>query len=413
MSEPLAIYIGLRFVRARKSSQLMSFVSLISMLGIALGVLALIVVLSVINASTRTMRDETLKAVPHAAVTPAAETTDWQQQVRVLSSQPGVLAVAPFMEGEAWLRSEGQGEFVRLRGIDPVLEQVLLQQIGGVPDSTLQALADQPDGIILGTRLAARMGLFTGMQVTVTPLADLLERRISAARSFRVLGVADFGFYDNDAMALIALPTAQSLYQDDAGVPLQLRLRVNDVMNAGVIARQAAHVLPDAPQQVVSWNETRRSLFDALRMEKIMTGFMLLMIIIIGAVNIIATLVMAVADKQADIAILRTMGASRRTVMAVFMVQGFAAGVLGTVLGALAGILLSLNLDGITRAFEGALNSLMAPGDVYMISHLSAQLLWQDVAAVCVSALLVSLLATLYPAWRASRVQPADVLRYE
>jgi len=413
MYRPLALFVGLRFVRARKKNQLMSFVTLISMLGIALGVLALIAVLSVINASTSTMRAETLKAVPHAGIVVPEAGQSWQQLVQTLTAQPGVVAAAPFVSGEAWLRYEGHGEFVNVRGVDPHTEHEVLQQPDEHLRMLLQELANNPDGVILGARLAARLGVFTGSTLAATPLSALLAGENRGGRSFQVLGVADFGFYDSESLALVALPQAQALFADDQGSPLQLRLRVENLFEARAIAENAVAVLPQADYRLSSWNETRRSLFDALRMEKVMTGFMLLMIVIIGAVNIVATLVMAVADKSADIAILRTMGASRFTVMAVFVIQGFAAGVLGTLLGAAGGIVLALNLGAITRWFENWINNMLAPGDVYMISHLSAQLQWSDVVLVCVSALVISLLATLYPAWRASRIQPADVLRYE
>lgn len=412
MFRPLALYVGLRFVRARKKNQLMSFVTVISMLGIALGVLALIAVLSVINASTSTMRAETLKSVPHAGLVLPAAGLPWPDAVVQLQQQPDVIAAAPFVSAEAWLRFEGSGEFVSVRGVDPALEPAVLQQPDAHLAGLLAQLDDNPDGIILGTRLASRLGIYNGVSLSATPLASLLTGSTEGARSFRLLGVADFGFYDNERTALIRLPEAQQLFSADQ-TPVQIRLRVSDVFTARQTAEQAVSTLPAADYRVSSWNETRRSLFDALRMEKVLTGFMLLMIVIIGAVNIVATLVMAVADKSADIAILRTMGASRVTVMAVFVIQGFAAGVLGTVLGAAGGIALSLGIGDITRWFENWLNTLMAPGDVYMIAHLTAQLQWSDVIVVCASALLISLLATLYPAWRASRIQPADVLRYE
>lgn len=384
------------------------------MLGIALGVLALIAVMSVINASTSTMREETLKAVPHAGLVLSAGGPGWQLAAEQLRQQPGIVAVAPFVEAEAWLRYEGNGEFVSVRGVDPASEPAVLQSESINLRYLLEQLETTPDGIILGTRLASRLGLYTGMQLSVTPLASLMSRDTGDARSFRVLGVADFGFYDNDRTALIRLPEAQVVFGHDSGARLQLRLRVNDVFAAQAISERAVSVLPaGADYQLTSWNQSRRSLFDALRMEKVLTGFMLLMIVIIGAVNIIATLVMTVADKSADIAILRTMGAGRRTVMAVFVIQGFAAGVMGTLLGAVAGVALTASIGDLTRWFEGWLNSLLAPGDVYMIAHLSAELQWSDVVLVCGSALLISLMATLYPAWRASRIHPADVLRYE
>jgi lipoprotein-releasing system permease protein len=413
MYRPLAVFIGMRFVRARKKNQLMSFVTLISMLGIALGVLALIAVLSVINASTNTMRAETLKTVPHAGLVLPDNAWPWQEVIPVLSRQPGIVSAAPFLSAEAWLRFEGYGDFVAIRGVDPELEPTVLQQPDEHLRALIAALAQSPDGIILGTRLAARLGIFTGMSLSATPLDSLLSGSTDAARSFRVQGIADFGFYDNDSTALISLQAARALFAAGQGAEVQIRLKVDDIFNAQAIAVQAANALPSAEYRVSSWSETRRSLFDALRMEKILTGFMLLMIVIIGAVNIVATLVMAVADKSADIAILRTMGASRRTVMAVFVIQGFAAGLLGTLLGAAGGIVLTINLASITRSFERWMNSLLAPGDVYMIAHLSAELSWNDVLIVCSSALLISLLATLYPAWRAARIQPADVLRYE
>lgn len=412
MRKPLALFIGLRFVKARKSSHLMSFVSWISMLGIALGVLALIIVLSVINASTSTMREETLKAVPHASLT-LPEGLSWQEAVTVLDAQPGVIAAAPYMEAQAWLRFEGLGEFVNVRGVDPVTEPLVLQNPDAHLSSLLEQLEQSPDGVILGTRLARMLGLFIDQQPSVTPLASLINRQTSDARSFRVLGVADFGFYDNDRIALISLAAAQELFTADPGADLQVRLRVADVFAAEAITRQAMTALPADEYGVDVWNQSRRSLFDALRMEKILTGFMLLMIVVIGAVNIVSTLVMAVADKSADIAILRTMGAGRATVMAVFVIQGFAAGILGTLLGAAGGITLSMFIGDLSRWFEGWLNSMLAPDDVYMIAHLSAELQWSDVMLVCACALLISLLATLYPAWRAARVHPADVLRYE
>ena len=382
------------------------------MLGIALGVLALIIVLSVINASTSTMREETLKAVPHASLMLPAGLL-WQDATASLETQPEIIAAAPYMEAQAWLRFEALGEFVNVRGVDPGSEPQVLQR----PDEHLSALLAQlehsPDGIILGTRLARMLGLFIDQQPSVTPLASLVNRQTSDARSFRVLGVADFGFYDNDRTALISLAAAQELFAADPGADLRVRLRVTDVFAAETITRQAMNALPAGDYQVDVWNQSRRSLFDALRMEKILTGFMLLMIVVIGAVNIVSTLVMAVADKTAGIAILRTMGAGRATVMAVFVIQGFAAGILGTLLGAAGGITLSLFIGDLSRWFEGWLNSMLAPDDVYMIAHLSAELQWSDVVLVCACALLISLLATLYPAWRAARVHPADVLRYE
>ena len=421
MYRPLALYIGLRYTRARKQQQLISFVSVISTLGIALGVMALILVLSVINASTSTMRDETLKLVPHASITPLLAENGADQRLdevrratsELLQSQSGVSGAAPYLQGEAWMQFDGRGEFVQLRGVDPALER----RVSHIDDARFAELLDQlaraEEGIIAGNRLAADLNLAIGDRIAVTPLSSLTARRTDDARSFRVIGITDFGFYGNQNTALVHIDQGQNLFaRDITAATVRYRLRVDDVFAASHISEQAAQLLVQ-PAEVSSWEQTQGSLFNALRMEKRMTGIMLMMIVIIGAVNIVSTLVMVVAGKSADIAILRTMGATRRTIMAIFMTQGVAAGVMGTLLGGALGVLLTRQMSNLTALFEGALNNWFYPDQVYMISHLRAELQWSDVVLVCTAALLVSFLATVYPAWRAARVQAAEVLRYE
>lgn len=411
MFKPVSLFVGLRYTRARKRSALVSFVSVISMLGVALGVLAMIVVLSVINGSTTIMRNETLKSVPHVIVSAPGGLIDWEEMVSHAQRHPQVIAAAPFIEGEAWIRYQGEDRFVRLRGVNPALEAGVTQAEGSQLQDAMTRLAELENGLLLGARLAGELGLYGNGQVSITPLGSLLGRRLSDARSFTVLGTADFGFYGNDDMALIELSAACRLLGSAA--PIQLRLRVTDVFAADAIAAEVFAGYSAQALDIVPWSESQRTLFDALRMEKMLTGFMLLMIVVIGAVNIVSTLVMVVADKGSDIAILRTMGASKATVMAIFIVQGAVAGVLGTIAGAGLGTLATLNLATISRAFENLVNRFVAPESVYMISYLQAELQWRDVWQICAAALLISLLATLYPAWRASRVQPAEVLRYE
>ncbi len=416
MFKPVSLFIGLRYIRTRKKSQIISFVSIVSTLGITIGVLALIVVTSVINGSTSTMRDETLKAVPHASI--SAGSGDWPGLRDALAVQPGILGAAPYVEGESWLRFDGAAEFVQLRGVDPRLEGQVMQVRNPDLDAMLQALADTENGIILGIRLANRLGIRLDEEVTLLSLPSLLNRKLDESMHFRVIGAADFGFYGNDNTVMVDLQAAQTLFGlDPGGQDVRLRLRVDDVLNAGPIAANALQTLSDpslaAGRASTSWSETQASLFDALRLEKTMTGFMLLMIVVIGAVNIVSTLVMVVADKSADIAILRTMGASRATIMSIFVTQGTTVGVLGTALGALTGVLLAQNLPQVLGWIEAALNATLSPGDVYMISYLRAELQVEDVVLTCLSALVVSFLATLYPAYRATRIQPAEVLRYE
>lgn len=418
MFKPVSLFIGLRYIRTRKKSQIISFVSVVSTLGITIGVLALIVVTSVINGSTSTMRDETLKAVPHASILSSQGMNAWEPVREALAAQPQVLGAAPYVEGESWLRYDGAAEFVQLRGVDPRFEGQVLQIESPGFDALLETLRNTENGIILGIRLANRLGIYLDDEVTLMSLNSLINRDLDDVMRFKVIGAADFGFYGNDNTVMIDLQAAQSLSGESvAAQDVRLRLRVDDVFNAGPIAARALQDMPDPALSQglssTSWSETQASLFDALRLEKAMTGFMLLMIVVIGAVNIVSTLVMVVADKSADIAILRTMGASRATIMSIFVTQGTTVGVLGTALGALSGVLLAQNLAAVTAWLEAALNATFSPEDVYMISYLRAELRSEDVVLTCVSALVVSFLATLYPAYRATRIQPAEVLRYE
>lgn len=414
MFKPVSLFIGFRYTRTRKKSQIISFVSIVSTLGITVGVLALIVVLSVINGSTSTMRDETLKAVPHASVQSSSGLNDWTVVRNSLGSSPGVIGAAPYVEGEAWLRYDGGGEFVQLRGVSPAFESEVLQVESPGFRQLLDTLGQRENGIILGISLANRLGIFLDDEITLMSLNSLISRELDDAMRFRVIGAADFGFYGNNNTAMISLEAAQHLLgEGNAAQDVRLRLRVDDVFNAGPIATAAVQSVADPELSSTSWSETQASLFGALRLEKTLTGFMLLMIVVIGAVNIVSTLVMVVADKSADIAILRTMGASRGTIMSIFVTQGTTVGVFGTLLGAVLGVLVSNNLSSVMGWIESTLNTVFAPADVYMISYLRAELRSSDVVIICICALLVSFLATLYPAYRATRIQPAEVLRYE
>lgn len=418
MYRPLSVFIGLRYIRARKRNQLVSFVSLISMLGIALGVLVMIAVLSVINASTTVMRDEMLKSIPHASLRiPAAYQENGQldgQWLDAVLAQEGVAGAAPYRQGEAWLQFRDTADFVQVRGIDPLLEASLREQGSLRLRQALEALQQVPEGIVPGSSLAARLGLFPDERLDLTALDALTSQQADRTRSFRVLGVTDLGFYGNRDTALITLAAAGDLFEgDQAAAELRLQLRLEEPLQAAAVLVRVLAQLPPADYDPVTWDQSQASLFNALRMEKRMTGFMLLMIVIIGAVNIVSTLVMVVADKRADIAILRTMGASRAGIMGVFVTQGMGAGVLGTMTGVVLGVVLTDRMAAITGGFDALINRWLAPDNVYMISHLRAELLWSDVWLVGAGALLISLLATLYPAWRASRVDAADVLRYE
>lgn len=411
MFKPVSLFVGLRYTRTRRRNFFVSFVSIISMLGVCLGVVTLIVVLSVINGSTTIQRDETLKSVPHAVARLSAAQAPLGDLLAQAEAHDEVLAAAPYLEGEAWVRYQGQNMFVRLRGVDPERELAVVENDTEHNKLLFSRLAESDGGIILGTQLAGRLRVYGNASLSVTPLRSLLRRTLDDAKGFDVIGTADFGFYGNENLALISLEQARELFAASAEQQLAIRLRVTDIFAA---KRIAAEAFSDAEGLTVTdWSETQSSLFNALQMEKVLTGFMLLMIVIVGAVNIVSTLVMVVADKGADIAILRTMGASRRLIMSVFIIQGSVAGLIGTSLGAVIGVFLAQNVIGISVAVENAINRRLNDSSIYLISHLKSQLIWSDVALVCLMALLISFLATLYPAWRATKIQPAEVLRYE
>jgi len=411
MLKPFSLFVGLRYSLARKHNLLLSFVSLISMLGVSLGVLILIVAMAVINGSITTLRDEALKSVPHATVSGSDLNQNWTDVRSLALNSASVLAAAPFIEGEATITHQGETGFIRVRGIDPKLELPVNESARSVFQELITQLNETENGIILGAQLAGQLGVYSNTDVSILGLRSLLDRQLDDSLGFDVLGFADFGLYGNNNIALVKLETAQKLFENDPGVSLQLRLRVDDVDNAGQITSEA---LADAPQlEVAPWNAVQASLFNALNMEKFLTTFMLLMIVVIGAVNIISTLVMVVSDKSADIAILRTMGASRQTIMQIFILQGLVAGTIGTGIGAVLGIGLANNITNISLSLERFVNSTFEGANIYLLSHLETEVNFMEVYIVCALALLVCFLATIYPAYRASCVQPAEVLRYE
>ncbi len=411
MLKPFSVFVGLRYTLARKRNFFLSFVSLISMLGVSLGVMILIVALSVMNGSIDTLRADALKSVPHVTISGERLSANWNEFANIALNSPNVIAVAPFLEGEVNMLYQGNSRFVNLRGVEGVLEADVVNNPGERYRELLTALSETDNGIVLGAQLAGSLRIFGSAELSVTSLDSLLARDLSDTEGMTVVGFADFGAYGNSDTALINLAQAQQLFARNSASKLQLRLRVDDVFNAKSIAEDLFADYPDLT--VLSWDEAQASLFNALRMEKVLTSFMLLMIVMVGAVNIVSTLVMVVADKGADVAILRTMGASRATIMRIFVVQGLVAGVVGTLVGALLGTLLAANISDISLILERLVNALASDSNRYYISHLQTQIEWGEVALICFAALTISFLATLYPAYRASKIQAAEVLRYE
>lgn len=414
MQTPLSVTIGVRYSRARKSSGLLSFVSTVAMLGVALGVTVLIVALAVMNGSIAFLRAEALKSLPHIVVTGDSVQSELEPLRLAFAASDGVESVLAVTEFEALISQSGVNDFAEVRGIDAQFSEAIAGNQGARAQELLDRLQATPDGAIIDSRLAARLGLSGTQELNLTAIDSLLRQSDVQSQGFIVLGFVDFGAYGGGQTVLINRAAALSLSGNRGQTKLQLTLV--DLFESVNIASQIAELAPvkgDSDLVIETWQQAQSGLFDALAMEKFLTGLMLMMIVMIGAVNIVSTLVMAVAEKTSDIAILRTMGASSGAIMRSFIMQGGVSGVLGTFFGAGLGVFIALFLAPIGLALESALGALLGQPNLLLVSHLQTKLLWSEVLLVCGLALLISLLATLYPAFRASRIAPAEVLRYE
>ncbi len=400
--------------RLGRRNGFISFISGVSMLGIALGVAALIVVLSVVNGFSREVRDRMLSVVAHVQVFDArgAPLADLAGTTARLQAVPGVLAVAPFAQAGVLL---GRGEALRpalLRGIDPVLEAGVSDLAREGAAAALATLRPGQRQVLLGVALARQLGVKPGEPVTLV-LAPEPGQPPSAVRlvSLTVAGTLDAGHFEWDnSLAWMLLPDLQALYRLDGPTGLQLRLADRD--RAPEVAAEVANLL--GPGHLVrDWTQTNRQWFESVQIQKRMLGLILVLIVAVAAFNLVATLVMTVTDKRADIAILRTLGASPGSVMKIFIAQGLAAGLIGTAAGVALGLLIAYHVDTLVPAIEHLLNTRLLSSDVYLIDHLPSEPRRSDVLPIAGISLLLSLLATLYPSWRASRLQPADALRHE
>jgi len=412
--QPLSIAIGLRYLRAKRRNHFISFISLISMAGIAVGVAILITVISVMNGFEKELRDRILGMVSHATVsTWDRPFEDWPELIDIAREHPEVIGAAPFVEQQTLLKGRDvSGALVR--GIDPAREASVSDLDRQMISGTLEALDDQRWQVILGVGLAAKLGVGPGDPVTIFAP----EIRATAAgvmpqvRRFTVAGIFEAGVHEFDsALAVVQWRDAQALFRTGDGVT-GVRLEFTDLFRARSIALELADALPGF-YRVRDWTQQNANWFRAVQMEKTMMFIILSLIIVVAAFNIISTLVMLVTDKQADIAILKTMGMSPGRVMQVFVVQGMSIGVIGTLLGTLGGIVLALNVENIVAGIEQLLNTEFLSADIYYISDLPSDLQWLDVLRFSGLALVLSLLSTLYPAWRAGRTRPAEALRYE
>jgi lipoprotein-releasing system permease protein len=415
MFHPLPLYIGLRYTRAKRRNHFISFISLISMLGIMLGITALIVVLSVMNGFHKEIRDRILSMASHATLSdPYGGMAAWQPLLEQVRAHPGVVGAAPFVEVQAMLVGGSNVSGALVRGILPEEEDQVAELRRDMVEGSVDDLVDGGFHIILGRDLASYLGVGVGDKVTVvtpqvsaTPVGIMPRLKRFTVSGLFAVGMAD---YDRNA-AFIQMQDAAKLMTLGDKVS-GIRLKLTDFWLAPRLAREIAYDLGGL-YRVLDWTQVHSNFFRALAVEKRMMSIILFLIVAVAAFNIVSTLVMVVTDKQSDIAVLRTLGASPGRVMGIFMVQGTAIGFVGTLIGVIAGVLLALNLEPIIAGIEGLFGIHFLDPSIYYISDLPSDVHLFDVVVIAAAAFLMSVVATLYPAWRAANTQPAEALRYE
>jgi lipoprotein-releasing system permease protein len=418
MFQPLPLFVGLRYSLAREHSFFVSFITWVSLLGVALGVMALITVLSVMNGLESELRTRLLSLTAHASLNSrGAAIADWQDRIREMKGSPELLGAAPFLDTDAMLSRPPAMSGAIVRGIDPALEPGVSSISDAMREGKLSDLTAGSNHIVLGRMLAYQLQVGVGDTVTVmipggAPVgsanAGVLVPRL---QSFEVVGLFEVGLQEHDSvLALVNLQDAEA-FRGLAG-PTGIRLRFDDVLKAPALARVAAGKL-SVPLELRDWTQENEAYFRAIRIEKTMMGLILMLIVAVAVFNIVATLVMVVNDKRTDIAILRTLGLSPRGVLGVFMTQGVLIGWIGAALGVALGLSLALNVDVIVPFLEQHLGFHFMDPDVYYISGLPSEVHAGDVVRIALAALFLTFIATIYPAFQAARTQPAEALRYE
>jgi lipoprotein-releasing system permease protein len=418
MFQPLPVFVGLRYSLAREHSFFVSFITWVSLVGVALGVAALITVLSVMNGLESELRTRLLSLTAHAVLNAAgAPISDWRPRIQQLLGSPGLVGAAPFLDTDAMLSRPPAMSGAIVRGIDPTLEPQVSSIADSMHEGKLSDLEPGTNRIILGRMLAYQLQVGVGDQVTVmipgnaASAAGTSDAIVPRLRDFHVVGIFEVGLQEHDSvLALVNLQDAEAFRGLDG--PTGIRLKFFDVLKAPELARSAAARLGPS-LQVRDWTQDNEAYFRAIRIEKTMMGLILMLIVAVAVFNIVATLVMVVNDKRTDIAILRTLGLSPRGVIAVFMTQGVLIGWIGAALGVVMGLLLACNVDVIVPFLEQSFGFHFMDPDVYYISGLPSEVHAGDVVRIGIAALILTLVATVYPALQAARTQPAEALRYD
>jgi lipoprotein-releasing system permease protein len=414
MFRPLELFIGTRYIRAKRRNHFISFISVVSMLGLIVGITALITVISVMNGFAAELQSRILGAVSQATITGVAESMpNWQKALAIAEQDPHVKGAAPYVEREAFLRGNAASQGVIVRGILPDQEPKVADFGSKMIAGQLSSLTPGAWGIVLGRDLALQLGVNVGDKIIVyapvisaTPIGA-----VPRLRRFTVTGIFEIGMQEYDSgLAIMNMHDAEKLYQMSG--PSGIRLKLDDLFVANKVSATLSQRLGDA-YLVRGWMQQHANFFKAIAMEKIVMFIILSLIVAVAAFNLVSSLVMLVTDKQSDIAILRTLGATPRSIMGVFMVQGLLIGMMGIVIGVVCGVALAVNVPNIVDGIQNLTGYQFLPESVYYINNVPSELSWPSVGWITGMAFVFSLLATIYPAWRASRTQPAEALRYE
>jgi lipoprotein-releasing system permease protein len=418
MNWPYELQIGWRYTRAGRTGRrngFISFISGVSMLGIGLGVAALIIVLSVMNGFRKEVQDRMLSVISHVEImsNDGSALPDWQATAAKARQNPQVIGAAPFVASQALIARGDELRGAIVRGISPADEATITDIAAQLKDTVLARLVPGDWGVVLGIELARTLGVRQGDKVTVMAPGGQVTPAgvVPRLKQLTVVGVFDAGHYEYDStLALLHIDDAAKLFRVEGPTGVQLKLK--DLNQAREVSAQLAQSF-GLQVQVRDWTSTNRNWFAAVQLEKRLMFIILTLIVAVAAFNLVSTLVMTVTDKRADIAILRTLGASPRSVMGIFMVQGALSGVIGTFGGVAFGLLIAFNVGVIVPAIERLLSVSFLPSSVYLISRMPSEPQSGDIVPIVVISLVLSFVATLYPSWRASRVQPAEALRYE